>query len=128
MAEPVVDLESKWAEVLSSGQLQLPFCDECSGVNWYPLPRCGRCGASAFSWRIVPNRGSVHSFTKVHRSFVGGVAAPYVVALIEVESAGGARLPCRGADANETLNVGDQVTLQADTAGDGAFWRFQRST
>ena len=68
-------------------KLLLPHCQDCGEVHFYPRTLCPHCGSARLDWIEACGRGSVYSFTVVHRApssaFKGMV--PYVVAVVAME-------------------------------------------
>ena len=52
---------------LQDGRLDLPRCDDCDAVVWYPRHHCPACGGSSLTWFTASGRGAVYSFTVVRR-------------------------------------------------------------
>src|SRR5688500_6942344 len=69
------------------GALSLPRCEDCGRAHFYPRPACLFCGAERIVWKPASGRGSVYSFSVVHRAPGPAFAAdvPYVVAIIATE-------------------------------------------
>lgn len=67
-------------------RLLLPFCEACGSAHLYPRPRCPHCGADRFTWREASGRGTVTSFSVVHRAPSPEFAAsvPYTVGLVRL--------------------------------------------
>lgn len=78
--------EPYWQSV-SERALQLQRCDRCESFRFYPTPVCPSCGSTAFDWRPVSGRGTVYSWTAVHKPVTGAFASevPYVVAMVVLE-------------------------------------------
>lgn len=98
-------------EGLAAGELRIPWCDRCSGGIWPPRTRCPRCYEQATRSRTLSGRGTVYSFSVVHRGdgpFAG--RAPYVYAYVQLED--GPVIPANvvGAGADD-LVVGARVRL-----------------
>jgi uncharacterized protein len=71
---------------LEAGKLLLPRCERCGTVIWYPRHFCPACGALEVTWFEACGRGTVHSFTVIHRGQGDyAEAAPYVLAYVELE-------------------------------------------
>lgn len=87
------------------------------------MPRhlCPECWSDRLEWVDSAGRGSVHSFTVVHRAPLPAFAAhtPYVVALIELDE--GPRMVANvlGDDALGVA-IGDRVEVVFEDRGDGA--------
>ncbi len=84
-----------WA-ALERGELNLPACSVCGEFQWYPFGfiRCHPQGS--LEWKPVPNRGTVFTFTRVHRGFLPNASAtapPYIAALVELDGIAGVRIP-----------------------------------
>ena len=84
---PSIDPDTKpfW-DGAKRGELLIQRCTTCGHVQFYPRLRCMRCGA-AVEWTRASGRGSVYSYTVVHRApdEALGALVPYVVALVELE-------------------------------------------
>lgn len=85
---------------LRAHAMRLPWCLTCDRAFFYPRPHCPRCLGTAIEWRPAAGRGTLYSFTIVHRAppppppapGTAGPAAgawagavPYVVALVDLE-------------------------------------------
>jgi uncharacterized protein len=84
---PVPDRDTApfW-EAAGRGQLVLPRCLACSRFHFYPRAICPHCMSDRLEWASASGRGTVHSFTVVHRPPPGfDDEAPYVVALVDLE-------------------------------------------
>jgi len=68
------------------GRFTLQRCDACGSWVFYPRSHCPHCWNPRLSWHQASGRGTVKSFSAIHRPGHPGwtVAAPYVVALIEL--------------------------------------------
>ena len=68
-------------------QLKLPKCESCGEVHFYPRSVCPHCGSSKLGWIEACGRGTVYTFTVVHRppSPAFKPLVPYVVAVIALE-------------------------------------------
>ena len=80
-------------EKCKAHELWLRHCKGCDKAYFYPRDICPHCFSRDTDWIQSSGRGTLHTFSIVHRgptpAFQG--RAPYVVALVEVES--GARIP-----------------------------------
>jgi uncharacterized OB-fold protein len=66
-------------------QLLVQQCTQCGEVRHPPMPACPYC--QSLSWEPVElsGRGTVYSFTTIHRPLPPGIAAPARVALVELD-------------------------------------------
>jgi uncharacterized OB-fold protein len=71
----------------AAGKLLFQVCGACGHAQFPPRPVCLNCRGTALDWRESAGRGSVFSFTVVHRAPLDSfrVDVPYVVALIDLE-------------------------------------------
>lgn len=123
------DLQAVWTGDLRAGQLRLPRCGACHAWNWYPLSACRACGGEHFEWAAVACRGTLHSWTRVHRRFTAQpIEIPYLVGLVEPVEAPGVRIACRIAvDGKGDPRIGATGDLEPLIEGDAACWLFRSS-
>lgn len=67
------------------GVLLLQHCQDCAEFQFYPRIMCSRCGGQNLVWKASSGKGQVASYTIVQRGITAAYAAPYVVALIDLE-------------------------------------------
>ena len=67
------------------GVLRVQRCRDCGHFVFIPQPLCTRCQADALEWAESTGRGTVYSYTVVHRPPRPAFAVPYVVAIVELE-------------------------------------------
>jgi uncharacterized OB-fold protein len=75
-----------WAAA-NEQRLVMPYCESCRTFFFPPSLACPSCTADRIAWAPVSGRGSVFSFTIVHRVYHPAFAdkVPYVVAVIALE-------------------------------------------
>jgi uncharacterized OB-fold protein len=80
-------LTAPFWQSLREGVFALPTCKDCGKAHFYPRPDCPHCGSEAIEWKPASGRGTVYSFTVVHRAPSPAFKAdvPYVVAIVETE-------------------------------------------
>lgn len=68
-------------------KLKLPKCEDCGEVHFYPRTLCPHCGSARLTWIDACGRGSVYSYTVVHRppSPAFKPLVPYVVAVVALD-------------------------------------------
>jgi uncharacterized OB-fold protein len=119
--EPEITPESKpfW-DAAARGQLSLPRCDACGTVIWYPRAMCPVCHSSEVSWFEASGRGTIYSYTVIHRSLGDFAAAtPYVVASVELEE--GPRILTNVVGPGSTeVRVGQAVEVSFATSPSGS--------
>lgn len=68
-------------------ELLLQRCGACGALQHYPRGVCATCWSADLEWQRSSGRGTVWTFTVVHRSQAPGFkdALPYVLAYVELE-------------------------------------------
>jgi uncharacterized OB-fold protein len=66
-------------------QLAVQKCDNCGKLRFPPAPLCLACDSPRSSWVAVSGRGTVFSFTVMHRAYHPAFKAPYTLAVIELD-------------------------------------------
>lgn len=86
LPSPDADTAAFWRG-LSQGQLLLQHCADCGHVQYYQQATCRACGGETLTHRPASGRGTVHSFSVVHRAPGPAFKAdvPYAVLLVELE-------------------------------------------
>jgi len=115
------DTQPFW-DACARHELRLQRCDACSTFRFYPGPMCPSCGSFEHEWVQVTGRGEVYSYVIVRRAassaFNGEV--PYATALVELEGAGGIRLPARIVDCPvDDVAIEMAVEVVFETASEG---------
>lgn len=69
-----------------SGKLLLQRCSDCSVFRWTPQLACPACWSEAYEWVEASGRGTLYSYTVIHRSVdPSRFEAPYVLAVVALE-------------------------------------------
>jgi uncharacterized protein len=70
----------------SRNKLILQRCAECATTQYYPRSICMNCGSGNIEWVDSPGKGTVYSYTVIHRapSAAFGKDTPYVLAIIQL--------------------------------------------
>jgi uncharacterized OB-fold protein len=110
------DTRAYWAG-LARGELLLQHCLDCGSVQFYQRALCGRCLSAHVEHRPASGRGTIYSFSTVHRppspEFKEDV--PYTVVLVELEE--GPRMISTLCDAPaETVRIGQAVEIAYEPA------------
>ena len=121
-----------WWEAAAAHRLVVQRCAACGATRHPPGPICPRCHAFEHGWQELSGRGTVYTYTIVHRAFVPSLAdrLPYVVVVVELEGAGGARLLSNLVDTEPAaVRVGMAVELVWEDMAPGlALPRFRPAT
>ncbi len=67
------------------GVLRVQRCSACGAYVFIPQPVCTSCQSRALEWVESSGRGTVYSYTTVHRPPRPQFETPYVVAIVELE-------------------------------------------
>ena len=117
---PVADaLSAPYWDSVAQGRFTLPRCAACGRFHFYPRPACPHCGGETFTWTEASGRGSVYSFSIVHRApsaaFAGDV--PYVVAIVATDDAAHQVRTVVGVRP-DAVRIGMRVRVRVEAQGD----------
>ena len=107
-------------DALRERELVLPYCAACGKPHLPPGPVCPFCFTDRLEWRVASGRGTVSTWTVVHKEWFPAFAAdiPYNVVQVELEE--GPRLTARVVGLpNDRLRVGLPVVIDFDEAREG---------
>lgn len=112
------------------GRLVAQSCSACGRMQQPPRPRCVNCLSAELTWKDLPPRGSIYSWTVVEHQINPNFPAPYTVILVEVDP-GIENPPLRfmgRIQGREELQIGNEVELVFDKVGDAVLpnWRIRR--
>ena len=117
---PIVNADSEpfW-DAARDDRLVLQKCGACGTLRFFPRYLCTECGSDRVTWVEASGRGTVHSFTVVHRAAFPAFQerTPYVVALIDLEDGPRMMTNILGDDALEVA-IGDAVEVCFEPRGD----------
>lgn len=95
MPMPAVNAETVgWWEAACEHRLVVQRCTGCGRTRHPPGPVCPACRSTQAAWDELAGTGFVYTYTVVLQAFLPALAdrLPYVVAAIELDGAGGARM------------------------------------
>ena len=75
------------------GELLVQRCAECGGYVFTPEPACTHCLADSLEWVPSSGKGTLYSYTVIHRPQRPEFEVPYVGAIVELEER--SRIRCR---------------------------------
>jgi uncharacterized OB-fold protein len=67
------------------GKLRVQKCADCSAYIFIPAPCCSSCLGENLEWVDSSGRGTLYSYTVVHRPQQPSFEVPYTVAVVELE-------------------------------------------
>jgi uncharacterized OB-fold protein len=86
--QPIIDDDNRefWTGC-ERGELILQRCEGCGAFRYFPGAVCPACSSLEFHWEAVSGRGTVYTYTVVHRapSPIFAADVPYVYAVVELE-------------------------------------------
>ncbi|HUO49870.1 MAG TPA: Zn-ribbon domain-containing OB-fold protein [Acidimicrobiales bacterium] len=109
-----------WWEAAAAHRLVVQRCTDCGTTRHPPGPLCPACRSARAELAELPGTGSVYTYTVVHQAFIPQLAdrVPYVVAAVDLDGAGGARLVTDLVDvAPEDVHVGMRVAVAWEDMG-----------
>jgi uncharacterized protein len=124
---PVVNAETqRFWDATAEGRLELPRCDDCHQVVWYPRRSCPWCHSTSLTWVELTGHGEVYSYTVTRRGQGRWAdAAPYVLAYVELAEGPRILTNVVGCDPDE-VRIGLPVEVAfADTGEGNALPRFR---
>jgi uncharacterized OB-fold protein len=72
-------------DAAAEGRLLLPRCNACGRHFFRPEVACTHCFATDWQWAEASGRGTLYSYTVVHRAPAPGFAVPLALAIVELE-------------------------------------------
>ena len=66
-------------------RLLVQRCEDCGTYVFIPQPCCGNCLSENLEWVESSGRGTLSSFTTVHRPQQPSFEVPYTVVIVELE-------------------------------------------
>ncbi len=118
LPQPLIGDDSHWYwDAARQGQLLVQHCLDCSHAQFYPREICRTCWSSRLEPRPSTGRGTIYSYTTVHRAPLPALRArvPYVIALVDLEE--GVRVMSNILGATEPIRIGQRVRLRLERRG-----------
>ena len=89
MPPPMVDQESlPWWRGAAEHKLLVQQCSGCGHCRLPPSPLCGECQSFDSSWVEVNGKGTLFTYTVVHRAVAMEQELPFVIAIVELDMSG----------------------------------------
>lgn len=122
---PTPETQRYW-DATAEGRIELPRCQACDLVIWYPRSFCPDCQTSDVAWETMSGTGTVYSYS-ITRAGVGKKwreHLPFVVAYVQLDE--GPIVLTNIVDTDpDSISIGDAVTAVFDDNGHGhAILRF----
>jgi uncharacterized OB-fold protein len=84
MPRPSELSEPHWAGARAH-RLMVQQCRNCAIYNFPPRPVCPRCFSTELDWKQSSGRGTIYSYTVIHRAPDPSFDPPYCAAIITLE-------------------------------------------
>ncbi len=107
-------------EAAAKGSLLLQRCRNCGRSQFPPSQLCAACWSDELEWVQSPGKGTIESFTIVHRAPTEKLRAhtPYVIAAILLED--GVRMITNVVgEGSRDASIGDSVSVTFESDSDG---------
>ena len=81
--------DKRFWDGVAEGSFALQLCKECGKHQFPPGPTCWRCGGDDLEWHALEGeiRGTVYTWTVVHRSFMEFKdQVPYTVVIADLDA------------------------------------------
>ena len=117
---PIIDeVSAPWFEAAREGRFLLQKRDADGGFQWYPRAHALGTLDEGVSWVEASGRGTIHTFTVVHRTANAEFAedCPYVLAIVELDE--GPRITTRIVDTPpDSVRIGQPVEVRFTSVSD----------
>jgi hypothetical protein len=81
----ITTLTRPFWDAAASGRLLLPRCNACGRHFFRPEVACTHCFATDWQWVPASGRGTLYSYSVVHRAPAPGFVVPLVLAVVELD-------------------------------------------
>lgn len=104
----------------ADGRFEFQHCRSCGHRQFPPRLACTKCHGADLDWHESSGKGTIYSFTVVHRAPLDAFKAdvPYVIAIVELEEAVRAMMNVRVSDP-ATLTIGMPVEIFFEPTAEG---------
>jgi uncharacterized protein len=81
----ITPLTRPFWDATAQGRLLLPRCNDCGQHFFRPEVACTHCFAVNWRWVEASGRGSLYSYSIVHKAPAPGFVVPLVLAVVELD-------------------------------------------
>jgi uncharacterized OB-fold protein len=78
-------LSAPYWEACARGELTYQVCNACQGVMFPPEPACPHCMSTDLGWARSEGKGTVYSYSVLHREPSANFPLPSVFAIVDVD-------------------------------------------
>lgn len=113
----ITALTASFWKAAETGRLLIQRCQACGAAVFYPRALCPHCWSPSLKWEAASGRGTLRSFSAVHRPGHPGwlPVAPYLVGLVGLEE--GPTMISLILAGNAQPTVGDPLRLEPTNIG-----------
>jgi uncharacterized OB-fold protein len=104
------DSAQYWAAA-KEGRLLFQKCRSCGAVQFPPRYHCGECWADTIDWTESAGRGTIESFTIVHRAPIPSFQDKVPYAIVSVKMEEGVRMIANLLGDIEDVRIGEPVKV-----------------
>lgn len=122
MPQPMVDpISLPWWRAAAEHKLTVQRCEECHHCTLPPSPVCSECRSENLALQEVSGKGTLYTYTTVHRPVAMDQQLPFVIALVDldmtgVDSTNSVRFMTNIVDADsQELQIGKAVEVAWET-------------
>jgi uncharacterized OB-fold protein len=101
-------------DALTAGTLLVQRCQACAHWVFRPEVACTRCLSPELTWTESTGRGTLHTFSVVHRGPHRDIATPYIVGVVRLEEGWHMMTNVIGCHP-DAVHTGMQLRLRAET-------------
>jgi uncharacterized OB-fold protein len=113
------DTQPFW-DALRERRFVLPYCADCGKPHLPAGPVCPSCFSDRLEWRAASGRGTISTWTVVHKAWFPAFAVDVPYNVVQVELDEGPRLTASVVGvSNERLAVGLRVVADFDEVREG---------
>lgn len=104
---------------VDDGRLRLPHCGDCGNAHLPPGPVCPFCFSSKLNWEDASGKGSITTWTVVHKVWFPVFAGSVPYNVIQVQLDEGPRMTARLVGNDAPPQVGQRVSVVFQQIEDG---------
>ena len=105
-------------DACAQGRLLLPRCNACARHFFRPEVACTHCFAIDWQWAPASGRGTLYSYSIVHKAPAPGFAVPLVLAVVELDEG-----PCLFSNLvqceHDAIRIGMDLQVRFDEVAPG---------
>jgi uncharacterized OB-fold protein len=81
----ITPLTRPFWDACTEGRFLIPRCNSCGQHFFRPEVACTHCFSTDWQWAEASGRGSLYSYSIVHKAPAPGFKTPFVLAVVEIE-------------------------------------------